>query len=128
MNAPVTIQAGDRQAIGRGLLRRIITVAEHDLPLAVAVTDAALELFAPTVPDLAPAFGGINDDAEWWAECASDAQIAAMTHACVKRIAGRGISSPGARKRALVAIWNALDPRERAAFLEFADPGAKAKA
>ena len=113
--------------VAKAAFQILIDLARDDTGAAVAVADTALDLWAAKAPDLAPTFGSFKDDADWWASAASDTQIATMLHACVMRVAHRGVSSPGARKRAIVALWNGLDPTERAAFLEFADPSPAAR-
>ena len=134
MNAHTTIQDAiasgqtTQTQIGRHLLAQIIDAAEYDRAVAIAAADVALELFAAPMPDAAPCWQSAQSEADWWADFASDTQIAAMLSACLKRIAEQGMIAPKARKRALVSIWNSLDPTERAAFLEFVDPGAAAKA
>jgi hypothetical protein len=111
--------------IGRHLLSEFAKAAAYDMRTAVAAADAALEAFAPAYPECAPLYEGAMRDAEWWADCAFDAQLVAVLSACLKKVATQRIVSPNARKRALVAIWNSLSAADKAAFLEFVDPGSK---
>lgn len=113
---------------GRQLLGAFLAAAQHDRKTAIAAADVALEMFAPRAPEIAPTFGSAQGEAEWWAEFASDTMVIAMLSACLKRVSAAPIIAPNARKRALVAIWNTLDERDRAAFLEFVEPGSKGKA
>lgn len=119
--------AARRQVIGRGLLSAFFDAAEQDKAVAIAVADLTLERFAPGLPEGAPLFTGIAEEAEWWAHNASDTMLAAILRACLRRVTQRPMVSPQARKRALVAIWNTLDEQDRTAFLEMVDPGPGAK-
>lgn len=116
-----------RQIIGHGLLRAFLSAARKDKASAIAAADVALELMAPKMPEVAPLFGAAQEDAEWWVEFASDTMVVAMLSACLRRLCGKPIIAPRARKRALVEIWNTLDEKDRTAFLEYVDPGPGAK-
>jgi hypothetical protein len=115
--------------VARHVLAELLRVYDSHPSEAVAVADAFLEQVAPEWPSAAPLFADIGTEAEWWADCAPDTAVSAMLVACLKRLAlGRMIMAPNARKRALVAIWNTLDERDRAAFLTYAEPGSAGKA
>lgn len=114
--------------IARHCLAELLRVHEAAPDVAVATADAFLEATVPAFPESAPLFVGIQRDADWWAEFASDTMVSAMLQACLRRmVEGRMIMPPNARKRALVAIWNSLAPADRTAFLDFAQPGPAAK-
>ena len=117
----------DANTLGHGLLRCFLTTAARDRAAAIAAADVALERLAPTMPEGAPLFTSITEEADWWADGASDTMIAAVLRACLRRITRRSMISPKARKAALVAIWNTLDERDRTAFLEMVDPGPGAR-
>lgn len=123
MNAHVP-QSTDNQ-IGNYLLAEIARVAEARPYLAAAVCDCALEQLAPNWPEAAPFFEAAKQEAEWWAEMAADHQAVEMLGACLKRVTTQRVVAVGARKRALVALWNSLDAADKAAFLEMVDPGGK---
>lgn len=115
--------------VARHVLAELMRVHESHPAQAVAVADAFLEAVSPEWPDCAPLFAGIGAEAQWWADTAPDTAVSAMLVACLKRMAlGRMVMPPNARKRALVAIWNTLEEKDRAAFLELVEPGASAKA
>ncbi len=110
--------------MARHLLGEFMRVHEAAPHVAVATADAFLEVVAPGIPDASPFFGASQSEADWWADCAPDSMVAAMLTACLKRLAmGQMIMAPNARKRALVAIWNTLTEKDRAAFLTYAEPG-----
>lgn len=111
------------------MLAEFLRVHEAAPHVAVATADAFLEVSAPAWPGVAPLFGEAQDEADWWAEFATGTMVTAMLSACLKRlIRGQMIMAPNARKRAMVAIWNSLPPADRAAFLDYAQPGSAAKA
>ncbi len=110
--------------VARHVLAELMRVHESHPAVAVAVADAFLEAVAPAWPECAPIFTGVQAEADWWADCAPDTMVSAIAQACLKRLAlGQMILSPNARKRALVAIWNSLSEKDRAAFLTYAEPG-----
>ena len=116
-----------RNSLGHGLINAFLTTARRDKATAIAAADVALEMMAPTLPEAAPVFGAAQHDADWWAEFASDTMVVAMLSACLKRLTRLPIIAPNARKRAIVAIWNTLDEKDRTAFLQMVDPGPGAK-
>lgn len=111
------VLANTRTAMARGLLATIIHVAEGDRIAAVAACDGALDVLAAKAPDAAPAFGGAREEASWWVEFTSDTMRVAMLEAILKHMTQQQVNSFGARKRALVSIWNTLSDDERTAFL-----------
>ena len=117
----------DANKLAHGLLRCFLTTAARDRAAAISAADVALERFAPDMPECAPLFTGITEEAEWWADGASDTMIATVLRACLRRVTRRNMVSPKARKMALVAIWNTLDEHDRTAFLEMVDPGPGAR-
>jgi len=122
MNAQAPIPT--EHQVARHCLAELMRVHESHPSEAVAVADAFLEAVAPAWPDCAPLIQASQAEADWWADCAPDTMVSAMLVACLKRLAlGRMIMAPNARKRALVAIWNTLDEKDRAAFLTYAEPG-----
>lgn len=69
----------------------------------------------PVFNGAAPYFSSQREEAELWAQFASDGQIAAMLGACFDRIGGTRLAVDD-RKRLLVAIWNSLTADDRKAF------------
>ena len=117
------------QQIAQWTLHNLMGLHDFQPSAAVAVADAFLEATVPMWPNVAPLFEGAQDEADWWAEFATGTMVAAMLSACLKRLAmGRMVMAPNARKRALVAIWNTLDEKDRASFLSYAEPGSAGKA
>lgn len=105
------------------LLWAFLDVHARNPHVAVATADAFLEVTAPESPSVAPFVAESQSDCDWWADCASGTHVAAMLVACLNRLARRQmIMAINARKRAMVAIWNSMDPEDRAAFLRFAQP------
>lgn len=115
--------------VARHCLAELMRVHESHPSEAVAVADAFLEAVAPSWPECAPLVAATQREADWWADVAPDSMVSAMLVACLKRFAvGRMPMPQNARKRALVAIWNTLDEKDRAAFLTYAEPGSAGKA
>lgn len=115
--------------VARHCLAELMRAHESHPSVSVAVADAFLERVAPAWPECAPLVTTTQAEADWWADCASDTMVSAMLVACLKRLAiGQMIMAPNARKRALVAIWNTLEEKDRAAFLTFAEPGSAGRA
>ena len=120
--APDFISAEAR--VARSTLNCLLALHAASPRAAVAVADAFLEEVAPAWPECAPFFGQAQREADWWADCAPDTALSYLLQGCLKRIAmGQMIMATTARKRALVAIWNTLDAKDRAAFLDYAEPG-----
>ena len=114
--------------IARHVLAELLRVHASHPSEAVAVADAFLEMVAPDWPECAPWFSASQREADWWADAAPDSALSAYVVVGLKRLAlGRMIMAPNARKRALVAIWNTLDEKDRAAFLTYAEPGPAGK-
>ena len=117
-----------RATHARFLLEQIQSCAGEDKIAAIAACDAALDILSPAFPECAPAFDRFRDEAEWWAEFATDTMRAEMLRSCLKHVATIQINTRSARKLALAAIWNSMDETDRTAFLEFVDPVTKAEA
>ena len=112
------------QRVAQSTLNCLLALHAAAPHVAVTVADAFLERVAPAMPECAPFFGEAQREADWWADCAPDTSVSALLQGCLKRLAlGQMIMAPNARKRALVAIWNTLTEKDRAAFLTYAEPG-----
>lgn len=81
---------------------------------AAQIMTAAMEDMEIGAPD--QAFGPIKEDADWWADCATPAEIEAYTAAGLRQIS-RVAFGLAARKRLLVMLWNSLGAADKAAFL-----------
>lgn len=115
--------------MARHLLGEFLRVYEAAPHVAIAAADAFLEVTASACPNAAPLHEDSQSEVDWWAEFATGTMISAILSACLKRLVkGQMIMAPNARKRAMVAIWNSLPPADRAAFLDYAQPGSAAKA
>lgn len=121
MNAIAPSASTEQQMARRlvGEFLRIHAVAPH---VAVSAADMALELTASEWPDCAPIYQGAQGEADWWADFASDGMIVAMLSACLKRLARQPLAGANTRKRAMVALWNDLNEKDRAAFLQLVAP------
>lgn len=119
--------ADPRAANARYLLGQIEHCAGTDKIAAIAACDAALEIFAPSFPDIAPIFGASKAEADLWAEFAPDSVKVEYLAAILKHIQNVPINTTGARKKALIALWATMTQAERDGFLELVDPGGKAE-
>lgn len=128
MTEQCTLEEFTREQVAKRLLGLILAAAERDKVAAIATCDAALDILAPSWPEIAPMAGASRDEALWWAECASDTMRAEMLVACLRHCESIPMNTGRAKKRALVAIWNTLNEQDRTAFLEHVDPGPGAKA
>ncbi len=70
------------------------------------------------------AWGDIRADAAWWADIATPPEIEAVVAAGLRRI-DRALFAEAARKRLFVALWDAMAPADRRAFLARVDPEAR---
>lgn len=109
-------------------------LARHDRHAATATLDYLLERELAGLPELSGicvANPEMLEEIRIWCDWSSDAAVLAMAAECLRQIESRPdmqLNGKAARKRALVAIWNTLDAKDRTAFLEHVDPGAAAKA
>jgi hypothetical protein len=119
----------NEKRVAQSVLNCLLALHCASPAVSVAVADAFLEQVAPAWPECAPLFSALQTEADWWADCAPDTAAASMLQACLKRIAiGQMPLAINARKRAMVAIWNTLGEKDRAAFLAYAEPGSAARA
>lgn len=117
-----------REDLARALIRDIGATAQLDKVAAIAACDAALDVLAPSWPEVAPFFGTSREEADFWVEFASDTMRSEMLAACMRHAAKHGFNTTRAAKVAMMAIWNNLSEQDRTAFLERVDPGPVAKA
>ncbi len=122
MNAHIPPAKGMDHAAATHCLHRLMDIYAMSPEAAVAVADAFLERTAAPFPEASPMFSGIQAEADWWADCATDTAIAAMLSACLRRLVNRPTIAPVARKRAMAALWQAMPPNDRAAFLRAVAP------
>lgn len=105
-----------RELVIRDLLRH----ARRDVRATLQGCDLVMGALRDKLPEPvfrggAPTVTSQRDECEFWAEFASDGQIAAMLVACLDRIGGtRAVLTD--RKRLFVALWNGLPPEDRKAF------------
>ena len=88
-----------------------------EVPPALAAEMCAVHLdnLAAGMPSLDP-WGDIRADAEYWADCASPAELNAYACAALRRL-GTRMQGHNMRKRMMVAIWRSLTTEDRANFL-----------
>jgi len=67
------------------------------------------------------AFGDIREDAAFWADTATPAEVEAVVAAGLRRIE-RTQFAAAARKRLFVALWETMEADDRRAFLARVDP------
>lgn len=95
-------------------------VPEAEAPLLAEVVCAWMERVSAGMPDH-DAFGFVREDARWWADVATPAELEAYTAAGLARLERAGFAI-AARKRLLVALWESLPERERRGFVRRVDP------
>lgn len=84
---------------------------------------AALDERGVGTPPL-DAWGDLRADAAFWADCATPAEIECVAAAALRRI-DRALFGAATRKRIFVALWDAMAPADRKAFLRRVDPAGK---
>lgn len=122
MNAISPIQAPPsvREAHADQVYRALCAHAADDAVAVVAACDLVLQRIQDKMPSpeflaAAPYWTSARGEADLWAECASDGQIAAMLTACLDRIGGARVLQRD-REALLVALWNGLPPDRQQAF------------
>jgi hypothetical protein len=114
--------AAERQTILATRLIGIITrAADMDLDTTLDVICAAADGLGAGHPMLGARHDEWAADAAAWAGRANPHELEAYITAALAALPNRAVAV-AARKRAIVAIWNSLDDRDRAAFLDFVDP------
>lgn len=103
-----------------GLVTLILAIRQAPLREAAEIMQHAIEDMAAGPPPHT-AFGDLRADAEFWADCATPAEIEAVTAAGLRRI-DRALFAEAARKRILVAMWESLPDPDRRTFLRRVDP------
>ena len=80
----------------------------------------------PALSEVCEANAYMSEAATHWADWATSHELVTMAAACLARIERDRLKVSGVnqRKRIMVAIWNSLDEKDRAAFLTYAEPGA----
>lgn len=118
----------DRQAlIAEALIKRIEKAAELDHHITVAVLCAAAEELGAGMPELGSYRGEISNHAVTWADCATPHELATYLAAGLAMVDRRAFAR-NTRKRLLVALWNSLTTEDRAAFIDFIEPGPAGRA
>jgi hypothetical protein len=97
--------------------------ARQDRAAALTTLDHLLEVTSPDLPDFAPFYGEGRQSCETWAALAADSMVVNMLGACLQRIDRQPLARVNAMKRAMVAIWNTLPAKDRAAFLTHVSDG-----
>lgn len=106
-----------RSSAATALAEALAAADPHD---AATLCAAFLEGVVTEGPCPDP-FGDMARDAALWAASATVPEVATYTIAGLRTLAAEALPI-GLRKRVLVALWDGLRPRERAAFLERLDP------
>jgi hypothetical protein len=114
--------AAERQDIlAKHLIGVITRAADMDMDTTLDVICAAADGLGAGHPMLGAHHDAWAADAAAWAKSANPHELEAYITAALAALPSRAVAV-AARKRALVAIWNSLEDRDRAAFLEFVDP------
>lgn len=116
-----------QQLIAEALIKRIEKAADLDHDITVAVLCAAAEELGAGMPELGSYRGEIGNHAATWADCATPHELATYMAAGLAKIDRRAFAI-NTRKRLLVALWNSLGEADRAAFLDFVEPGPAGRA
>lgn len=117
LGATAIIQTDERRDL---VIRDLIRHARRDALATLQGCDLVMAGLRDKLPEPvfrggAPTVTSQRDECEFWAEFASDGQIAAMLVACLDRIGGtKAVLND--RKRLFVALWNGLPPEDRKAF------------
>lgn len=90
---------------------------------AAEIMQFALEERSAGQPPL-PFLADMREDAAWWADCATPAEVEAVVAAGLRRVE-RAMFAQAARKRILVAMWDSLPDADRRTFLRRVDPDGK---
>lgn len=102
----------------RALLRDAVTIAEGH-PDGQRVLGEVLCAALDTVAAGAPRYemwGDMRREAEWWADCATPAELETYAAAALRRIT-RTAFAERARKRLLWTLWQSMPDEAKAAFL-----------
>ena len=111
-----------QQLIAEAPIKRIEKAADLDHDITVAVLCAAAEELGAGMPELGAYRGEIGNHAATWADCATPHELATYLAAGLAKVDRRAFAR-NTRKRLLVALWNSLTPEDRAAFIDFVEPG-----
>lgn len=102
--------------------------AAQELCLAIAAChpEDALQILSAALEDLQAgrpivSFENIRSDAEFWADCASPAELECYFAASLKALRKKALGQK-ARKRLFVELWEAFSVAEKAAFVSRVDP------
>lgn len=109
-----------RQALLRHLAGTLSVVRPQDAPEVCELLAGWLEENGAGSPRL-DVFGDVREDARFWADQAHPAELEAYVAAGLRRIE-RTQFAQGARKRLLVALWEAMGERDRRRFIRRVDP------
>lgn len=113
--------------IAEALIKGIENAASLDHDITVAVLCAAAEELGAGMPSLRDYRDSMAHAAGIWADCATPHEIATYLAAGLARIDRRAFAR-NTRKKILVALWNSLPPEDRAAFLDYVEPGPTGRA
>lgn len=94
-------------------------LVEKDRGAVVTVLALALDMYGAGIPE--GYSERLREDADWWADMASQPELEAYAGAALRRIERRGFGEK-ARKRLLVMLWGTLSDDDRREFLKKVDP------
>jgi hypothetical protein len=87
----------------------------------VTVLALALDVYGAGAPQVTTFDERLREDADWWADIASQPELEAYAGAALRRIERRGFGEK-ARKRLLVMLWGTLSDDDKREFLKKVDP------
>lgn len=112
-----------RRALVSHLAAALSVVEPDDRGVVAELLVGWLEEISAGAPRWYP-FSHIRDDAEWWADMATPAEIEAFVGAGLRRIE-RTQFAQAARKRIFVALWESMNDADRRRFVQRVDPAGR---
>lgn len=104
--------------------RLVAAIAQVPSRHSCTIMAAALDDLGAGMPDFDHYFGGLREDAAFWADIATPPELEAYAGAALRRIA-RVPFALAARKRLIVMLWETMPDADQRAFLSAVDPDGK---
>lgn len=124
--ASLAFKAERAALLAAALINAIQKAAQIDDTVTVAILCAGAAELGAGMPVLAEHRAELSNSAATWADCATPDELATYLAAALAKIDRRAFART-TRKRILVALWNSLPPEDKAAFIDFIEPGPGAK-